>query len=226
MVAEPPAVPFERVARLVRQLTHDFRNSLNAIDLQTVFLSEIASEAEVRGEIKRLREIIRNSAKTLQHLSSLVQNPKANLMDCPIELFVQDFRDRMARNFPKESGAIVWENEESPRSITTDLELLNAALTELLKNAIQFRDAKDPLRIQTSLRGRDFVVALREPKTTPLEPGDWEREPLQSAKRGAHGLGLVYVSRLNEAIGARITRQFREGALMTEVFIPLAPDGS
>lgn len=226
MVAEPPAVPFERVAKLVRQLTHDFRNSLNAIDLQTVFLSEIASEAEVRGEIKRLRDIIRNSAKTLQHLSSLVQNPKANLMDCPIELFVQDLRDRVTRNFPKESEAFVWEIKASPRSITTDLELLNAALTELLKNSIQFRDAKDPLRIQTSVRGRDFVVALHEPKTAPLEPADWEREPLQSAKRGAHGLGLVYVSRLIDAIGARITRQFGEGALMTEVFIPLASDGS
>ncbi|MDP9292092.1 MAG: hypothetical protein M3O82_07005 [Verrucomicrobiota bacterium] len=226
MLAEPPEVPFERVATLIRQLTHDFRNSLNAIDLQTVFLSEIASEAEVKEEIKRLRDIIRNSAKALQQLSSLVQNPKPNLMDCPIEMFVQDFRDRVARNFSGESAAIEWQGEPSKRSVETDIELLNSALTELLKNAFHFRDSKAPFRIHTLVRGTDFVIELHEPKIALVEPADWEKGALRSSRRGAHGLGLVYVDRIIGALGARLSRRFVKDELITEVLVPLATDGS
>ena len=53
--AEESAVPFGRVAGLVRHLVHDFRNGLNSLDLQTAFLQELVTvDSEAMPEIKRL----------------------------------------------------------------------------------------------------------------------------------------------------------------------------
>ena len=39
-------MPFDRVAGLVRHLTHDIRNGLNTLDLQASFLQEIVTDPE------------------------------------------------------------------------------------------------------------------------------------------------------------------------------------
>ena len=41
------AIPLPRVVNFVRQITHDVRNGLNAIDLQAAFIAEIAGAGEV-----------------------------------------------------------------------------------------------------------------------------------------------------------------------------------
>jgi len=42
------------VAKFVRQLTHDVRNGLSAIDLETAFIAEIATDEEVLAETRKL----------------------------------------------------------------------------------------------------------------------------------------------------------------------------
>ena len=42
----------------VRQLSHDLRNHLNAVELQTAFLNELAETPELKEELQRLREML------------------------------------------------------------------------------------------------------------------------------------------------------------------------
>ena len=48
-------VPWNDVVHFVRQLSHDLRNHLNAIELQSTFLAELAEDAELKTEVGRLR---------------------------------------------------------------------------------------------------------------------------------------------------------------------------
>ena len=53
-----PNVAWSDVVHFIRQLSHDLRNHLNAIELQSAYISELERNDELKSEIKRLREMI------------------------------------------------------------------------------------------------------------------------------------------------------------------------
>jgi hypothetical protein len=65
------SVPWIDTVRFVQQLSHDLRNHLNAIELQSAYISELDGSAELKGEIKRLREMISGFSAVLQKLTGL-----------------------------------------------------------------------------------------------------------------------------------------------------------
>src|SRR5213594_314823 len=77
------SVPWSDAIRFIAQLSHDLRNDLNAIELQSAYIEELGKSEEVRNEIKRLREMISRLASTLQRLSRAVGEVKPNLIPYP-----------------------------------------------------------------------------------------------------------------------------------------------
>src|SRR3954471_14607613 len=51
-------VPMLTIVNFLRQLSHDLRNQLNAAELQSAYLKEIASEGEIKEEVQRLRGML------------------------------------------------------------------------------------------------------------------------------------------------------------------------
>ena len=56
--SEPRAVAWSDIVKFVRQLSHDLRNNLNAVELQSAYLGELRQDAEMKNEIQRLRQMI------------------------------------------------------------------------------------------------------------------------------------------------------------------------
>ena len=73
-------VPWSDTARFLRQLSHDLRNDLNAIELQSAYIGELAQDQELTNEIKRLREVVSGMNSTLQLLSKAVGDVAPNLV--------------------------------------------------------------------------------------------------------------------------------------------------
>jgi signal transduction histidine kinase len=73
------SVPWSDAIRFVRQLSHDLRNHLNAIELQSVYISELDADPELKREIKRLRENIARLTAILQKLSAALGVIKPSL---------------------------------------------------------------------------------------------------------------------------------------------------
>src|SRR5215470_16091480 len=67
--AESLMVPWTDMVRFVRQLSHDLRNDLNAIELQSAYIGELTQDQELTSEIKRLRDVVTGMNSTLQLLS-------------------------------------------------------------------------------------------------------------------------------------------------------------
>src|SRR5882724_13093677 len=115
-MAEPPSedridslnVAWSDVVCFIRQLIHDLRNHLNAIELQSAYISELEGTENLKAEIKRLREMISGLTLALQKLSRKLGDVKSDLISYPASDFVEDLRKKIAQEFPNNSGDITW----------------------------------------------------------------------------------------------------------------------
>ena len=223
--AEPVSVPFDRVAAFVRHFSHDVRNTLNAMDLQTAFAVEIATDPEVSAELKKVRAMINQGARMMQAVSSNFWLNEPNLIEYSARILVEDLRDRMSRLLPDHISQIEWTNDVQEEKIAVDLEMICSATGELLKNAFHFGEPGHRVALRASAADGQFVLELREPrKSVASPPEQWGREPLLSTRRGGYGLSLFHARAILKAHRGEldITHDPAASLLLTRVNLPLA----
>ncbi|MBA2430818.1 MAG: HAMP domain-containing histidine kinase [Chthoniobacterales bacterium] len=216
-------VSMEHVVRFVRQLSHDLRNHLNAAELQSAFMSEIAEDAEMKQEIGRLRSILSEMGGSLQRLSSSLAEPRLTLMPYEAESFVEDLRQKAATQFGEENGAIDWQLEVGTGQLEIDPQVLQQALLELISNAFRHQRGDGTICAAAELRNGEFQFTLREPKTArPASTENWGLEPFQHVKHGHYGVGLHRARKIIEAHGGTLEARFDSttSSLLTRVVLP------
>ena len=62
-------VPLDRLSKFIRQVAHDVRNGLNAVDLGAALVAELAADSEAAEEARRMRTSVAGAAGTLQRLA-------------------------------------------------------------------------------------------------------------------------------------------------------------
>jgi signal transduction histidine kinase len=223
--AVPVMVPFDRVAALVRQLTHDVRNGLNTVDLQASFLQELVTDPEVIPEVKRIRTMIGSTAKMLQGFSATFSLSEAHSVTYAAKIFVEDFRSRLSSLLPEQAPQITWEESLGEESISVDIEMIFRAFSEFFKNAFHFRQKNGAILARAFAEEGSFVLELREEKTElPAPPETWGLEPLVSTRRGGYGMGLFHARRILAAHQGAVEQRFDSavGVLLTRIYLPLA----
>jgi K+-sensing histidine kinase KdpD len=220
-------VPWIDTVRFVHQLTHDLRNHLNAIELQSAYISELDASAELKGEIKRLREMISGLTAVLQKLSGLGE-VKPNLISYHASDFVEDLRKTIAHEFPKESAEITWDIQTGGAMLNVDPQLLQPAFSEVFANAFQHDRGKGALVAAARIDGKRFVFTLREPKARfESSTENWGREPFRRITRGHYGLGLNRVRVIMEGHGGEMHAEYdpKGSTLLTTLTLPNARGG-
>ncbi|MGH8101794.1 MAG: sensor histidine kinase [Chthoniobacterales bacterium] len=217
-------VAWDDVARFIRQFNHDLRNHLNAIELQSAFVSELTQDAELQGEIKRLREMISGLARSLQSVSSKVGTVSPNRMAYRAADFMEDLRKRVAQEFPQQNADISWKIDLGDEMIDVDPPLLPEAILELIRNAFQHGRGQVAIAASAQIDHGRFLFRLREPKHQfELPTENWGGEPLRSVGHGHYGLGLNRARRIVEAHDGEMQAQYdRAGAaLVTTITLPV-----
>ena len=218
-------VSWDDLVRFVRQLSHDLRNHLNAIELQSALMSELAQDAALKSEITRLREMMSVLTTTLQSVSAKLAAPSLNRMVYRAADFMEDLRKRIAREFPDHSTEINWRIDVGDKMIDIDLQLLPEAFLELIRNAFQHARGDGAITGSARIENGRLIVTLREPKQQfDLPTENWGAEPLRSVGRGHYGLGLNLARRIVEAHDGKLQATYdRTGAaLVTTIALPLA----
>ncbi len=224
--SDPFSVPWIDTVRFIQQLSHDLRNHVNSIELQSSYISELAGDAELKGEINRLREMISGLTSTLQKLSGGLGEVKPNLITYPTSDFVEDVRKKIAQEFPNKSAEITWDIEAGDAVLKIDPELLQQAFIELCANAFQHDRGNGALVLAARIEKNRFLFILREPKERfELPTANWAREPLRKISQGHYGLGLNRVRVIVEAHGGEMHAQYdpKGSMLVTTVTLPLQP---
>lgn len=227
---EQPAIAMSDVVRFMRQLSHDIRNSLNAAELQAAYIAEIATDAEVSDELKRLREIIGELGTMLQKLTFALGDLKLAAIPYGARDFVEDAQQAIEREFPGAKGATKWNVKVAAgATVEIDPQLLQRAFVELFDNAIRHRPGDAPINVSAKIAGGEFVFTLAEPKASQLgEPPPLIALPFQKMSHGHYGLGLYRVRRIIGEHGGRFEQRYDSATaqLLSEVRLPLAANGA
>ena len=213
------------VARFVRQLSHDLRNHLNAAELQSAYLSELASDPEMKGEVGRLRAMLGEMGASLQTLTRLLAPVKLAEMPYEAAAFIEDLRSKLAQQSPEEAGAIDWQVELGDAVLHIDPQILEQALLELFANAFQHTRGEGRIKARAEAHDGAFTFRLAEPKEAfEGSTEHWGREPLRKVKHGHYGLGLPRACNIVEAHHGRLEARYDSaaGSLVTTVSLPVA----
>ncbi len=216
-------VAWSDVVRFIRQLTHDLRNHLNAIELQSAYISELEREDGLKSEIKRLHEMVARLTSTLQSLSKAVSDVKLNLIPYRAADLAEDLRKKIDHDFSGEGAPINWNIQVGNAMLNVDPQLLQEALAELFANAFRHNRDKGTLIAIARVDRKRLLFTLQEPKSGfNLSTESWAREPLRKVSHGHYGLGLNRVRAIVEAHGGEIYAQYNPNvsALTTTLVLP------
>jgi K+-sensing histidine kinase KdpD len=199
-------VSWENFVKFVRQLSHDLRNQLNAAELQSALIGELTNDAEIKSEIRRLRELVSQLGVTLQSLSASVAEPRPTPLPYAAKDFIADMQKKIAHEFPEKAQAVKWEILPAGATLNIDPELTEWAAAELFRNAFRHDLADDKVQAHASVEGDWFTLSIREMKTAEVDPAQWM--PLQKVSHGHYGLGLRRARQIIAAQGGELTAKF------------------
>jgi signal transduction histidine kinase len=193
------------MAEFLRLLAHDVRNDLNAVDLLTAYIRDIAAEPGVRGELDQLRTAIRYGSERMQRLSRAFQTPEPEKFFIPVSVLTGDFQERF-RNANREVFARVhWADTAVVESLCVDVDLMMEVFSELLENAAAFSRPDSDLFFGVRKMDGGVVFVVGQPAEEVFTDCEsWGKRPFVTSRRGHYGLGLFRVRRLLEAHGAQL----------------------
>jgi K+-sensing histidine kinase KdpD len=218
-------IPWSNTVRFVRQLSHDLRNDLNAIELQSAYISELTQDQQLTKEINRLREIVSGLNAILQLLSRSVGEVAPNLISYPANEFLTDMRTQIERTFSKANHEVTWDVQLRDEMLNIDPQLFQEVFVELFTNAFQHDRDKGPLVARARIIDGRFVFMLQEPKAIfSADTQKWGREPLCNIRQRHYGLGLNRVRAIIEAHGGelRVDYDSEAATLVSTLAIPVS----
>ena len=218
-------VPWSDTVRFVRQLSHDLRNDLNAIELQSAYIGELTQDQELTSEIKRLRDFVSGLNSTLQLLSRAVGEIAPNVVTYPAGEFMTDMRTQIERKFSKENHEITWDVQLQDGMLNIDPQLFQEVFVELFANAFQHDRSKGELVARARISDGRFLFSLHEPKAVfSSDTQNWGREPLRSIKQRHYGLGLNRVRAIIEAHGGELQARYdpKAATLVSTMALPMS----
>ena len=218
-------VPWTDTVRFIRQLAHDLRNDLNAIELQSAYISELTQDQELTSEINRLREIVAGLNSTLQLLSKAVGDVRPNMITYPAAEFLTDVRKQIERKFSKENHEITWDVQLEGGTLNIDPQLFQEVFAELFANALHHGRGTGALIARARISDGRFLFSLHEPKATfSSDTQNWGREPLRNIQQRHYGLGLNRMRAIIEAHGGELQAQYDPKAttLVSTVGLPVS----
>ena len=222
--SELPSVAWPDVVKFIRQLGHDIRNNLNAVELQSAYLGELADEHELKGEVQRLREMVSELGSGLQKLSAALSQTTPSLIDYDAADFVEDLKQKLAKDFPSHAAKVNWDVQLKNEKLEVDAPMTQQALLELFANAFQNERTLKSIAVKVYIDNDRFVFELHETKTKFELPTDnLVREPLRHMSHGHYGLGLNRTRVIAEAHGGTFGANYEAAAsmLVTKLTLPI-----
>jgi light-regulated signal transduction histidine kinase (bacteriophytochrome) len=208
---EETAIPWTRIAAFVRQHTHDVRNGLNSLDLETELLTELVTDTEANASVGRVRKQLRGIAQQLRGLSMLFQEPLPTIAKIPARVLMNIWREKLKAlpNAPE----VHWVDElgDAPVEVETDVEMMASVFRELLSNAVMYSPG-EALTISVRCTAGIVVFEQREPKPASVatDPSTWG-QPLATTRRDHYGMGLWMARRQMESCGAVLVQRYLPG---------------
>jgi signal transduction histidine kinase len=240
----------EARARLVRGITHDLKNPLNAIVGYTELLEQGIKgplSAEQMQSVNRIRRSAESLLSLIRDILDMSRAESGQLTVVPqttrISPIVEDVSEEHAASAAASGHRLVVKPSSDLPAISTDPQRVRQVLGNLLSNAIKYTPAGGEISLRASLKSRDGTIdgqkwiAIQVVDNGPGIPEDqvanifeeFSRLDVGRDKPGA-GLGLAIALRIARLLGGDLTvnRANVQGSVFT-LWLPLQfpmPSGS
>ncbi len=222
--AESLPVNWREVVGFVRQLTHDIRNDLNALELEIALLDD---PQDLRGDRGRdfvgMRTALQSAASRLRLLAGQVGTVALREMPTHVGDLLEVAREKIDKVYPGGTAA-EWSDQSDNLAFSGDLPLLVDAIVEVVENGIEFNEQKSSVGITARHVGHSICIEISERKgRAPVGLDQWGSSPLAHVRRGHYGLGLFYADRIVAAHGGVVERVFdpKASVLTTSLTWPI-----
>ena len=218
--ADTESISVQLLESFLRQLSHDVRNDLNAMELLVSYVEYEKSDGDVGNALKQLHDAIRYGARRMLRVSRAVQFPDVDHIPYPADILQEDLKERLLLERPELAARVEWEQCGSNDVALVDASLVLESLTELLENAAAFSAGEVPVHIKVESCGGGVKWSISQHAAEcPANLDQWGRLPLVSTRRSHYGLGLFRVRRILQAHRASLVFRYDAAALklVTEV---------
>jgi two-component system sensor histidine kinase HydH len=215
-----------RLGEISRTLSHEIKNPLSAIRIQTAYLKKTLP-AERHGELKVIEEEVARLGLLTDRVGDFLRDPRGEPELVDLDSFIRELKRRFDR--PIEYLAPAEAAEAGVRlSVRFDSQRLRSVLENLIKNAMDNGEegaASGPVEIALTASRSHVEIAVRD-----RGPGIPEQllekvfDPFYTTKTQGSGIGLSVSRRFVEAAGGRLLLSNRSGGgLEARVVLPRGP---
>lgn len=197
----------EQLARLgeaSRTLTHEIKNPLSAIRIQTGVLRRTLPEDQ-HGELRVIDEEVRRLAVLTDRIGDFLRDPVGRPEPLDLDRFIRELTLRYDRKIDYRG------HEGEPVLVVFDSERLRSVLENLIGNALEAADGEAVEITAAATRQEAAVSVLDRGPGIPEVLRSKVYDPFYTSKVRGFGVGLAIARRFVEAAGGTLVLADREG---------------
>jgi two-component system sensor histidine kinase HydH len=203
-----------QLGEIARTLSHEIKNPLSAIRIQTGILKRVLPEDKV-NELTVIEEEVKRLNLLTEKIGDFLRDPQGNPEIIDIEQFLNNLLPRFEREVEFQStgaGGVL---------ISFDRERLRSVLENLIKNGLESggKNAEVKVVLSCTKTGIEIIVLDRGEGIAP-EMGEKVFDPFFTSKMKGSGIGLSISRRFVEAAAGSLKLVPRKGG-GTEAIVSL-----
>jgi len=203
-----------QLGEIARTLSHEIKNPLSAIRIQTGILKRVLPEDEV-NELTVIEEEVQRLNLLTEKIGDFLRDPQGNPEIIDVEQFLNNLLPRFEREVEFQSTGA------DGVLISFDRERLRSVLENLIKNGLESggKDAEVRVVLSCTKTGIEIIVLDRGEGIAP-EMADKVFDPFFTSKMNGSGIGLSISRRFVEAAAGSLKLVPRKGG-GTEAIVSL-----
>ncbi len=207
-----------RLGEAARTLTHEIKNPLGAIKIQTGYMKRVLPRERLT-EVEIIEEETERISNIVDKIGDFLRNPRGK----PEEIEVTQFIQELAKRFDAKIDINILDH--SKHYITFDVERFRSVIENLIKNAIESYDETEKTKVvEIEISSKKNILTLKIidwGKGIKEENIETIFDPFFTTKTKGSGLGLSLVKRFIEASNGSISIKNREkGGTEISIHIP------
>ncbi|MGH0054233.1 MAG: sensor histidine kinase [Sphaerochaetaceae bacterium] len=203
------------LGQAARTLTHEIKNPLSAITIQLALLKKTLPSKHA-GDLKLIEQEIQRLTQLTNKVSDFLRNPLGK----PVVVDLNELFSSLCMRFDKP----IRFTSEKPQQIVIDADRARSVFENLLKNAVESTNTKDPqveVRITTDKRNFVHVYVMDRGDGIKVEDSKKIFDPFFTTKIHGSGIGLSISQQFVKARGGNIRLYPRDGGgTVAEVVLP------
>ena len=201
-----------RLGEISRTLSHEIKNPLSAIRLQTGLLKKTLPE-ERHGDLRIIEEEIQRLALLTERVGDFLRDPRGAPQELDLDLFLRELALRY-------DGRLRYRLQDGPVRVRVDPQRLRSVMENLISNALESGAGEVEVSC-VAQRHRAEVSVLDRGAGIPPEIRSKVFDPFFTSKTKGSGIGLAVARRFVEAAGGELELEDRPGGgTVARVLLP------